>query len=72
MFVTTTLIAIQIPYVKHLPWVVGVAWLLSFGFIDGLFYGAALRKVPRGAWITLLVGCVLCVIVPLGCQAGSY
>lgn len=62
MFVTTTLIAIQIPYVKHLPWILAVAWLLSFGFIDGLFYGAALRKVPHGAWIPLLIGCVLCVI----------
>lgn len=72
MFVTTTLIAIQIPYVKHLPWVVGVAWFLLFGFIDGLFYGAALRKVPRGAWITLLVGCVLCVVILLRCQVISY
>ena len=64
MFVTTTMIALQIPYVKHKPWILAVAWLLFFGFLDGLFFGAALRKVPHGAWIPLLIGTVLCVIVP--------
>ncbi|KAG8798547.1 hypothetical protein FRC16_007060 [Serendipita sp. 398] len=58
MFVTTTLIAIQIPYVKHLPWIVAVAWFLFFGFLDGIFWGAAIRKVPHGAWVPLLVGVV--------------
>ncbi|KAG8799422.1 hypothetical protein FRC16_005165 [Serendipita sp. 398] len=58
MFVTTTLITIQIPYVKHLPWVLAVAWFLFFGFLDGLFWGASLRKVPHGAWVPLLVGVV--------------
>lgn len=59
MLVTTTLITIQIPVVKKLPWIVGVAWLLFFGFFDGLFWGAALRKVPHGAWVPLLIGCIL-------------
>ncbi|KAG8832168.1 hypothetical protein FRC17_001875, partial [Serendipita sp. 399] len=58
MIVTTTLITIQIPYVKHLPWVVAIAWFLFFGFLDGLFWGAALRKIPHGAWVPLLVGVV--------------
>jgi KUP system potassium uptake protein len=58
MFVTTTLIAIQIPYVKHLPWFLAIAWLLFFGFLDGLFWGAAITKVPHGAWVPLLVGCI--------------
>lgn len=58
MFVTTTLIALQIPYVKQLPWFLGVAWLIFFGFFDGIFWGAALRKVPMGAWAPLVVGCV--------------
>ena len=66
MFATTTLITLQIPYVKHKPWILAIAWLLFFGFLDGLFFGAALEKVPHGAWIPLLVGGVLCVIVPCG------
>ena len=59
MIVTTTLIFVQIPYVKHRSWFLAVAWLLFFGFIDGLFWGAALRKVPLGAWVPLLIGFVL-------------
>ena len=66
MFATTTMITLQIPYVKHKPWILAVAWLLFFGFLDGLFFGAALQKVPHGAWIPLLIGTVLCVIVPCG------
>ncbi|CAE6459525.1 hypothetical protein ACGC1H_004059 [Rhizoctonia solani] len=59
MFVTTTLIAIQIPFVKHKPAALGVAFLLFFGFIDGLFWGASLKKIPHGAWVPLMIGCVL-------------
>lgn len=58
MFVTTTLITIQIPHVKHKPWILAIAWLLFFGFFDGLFWGAALRKVPTGAWVPLVIGAV--------------
>lgn len=47
MFVTTTLITIQIPWVKHKPWILAVAWLAFFGFVDRLFWGASLRKVPH-------------------------
>lgn len=35
MIVTTSLIALQIPLVKHKPVVLGVAFFLFFGFIDG-------------------------------------
>ena len=66
MFATTTMITLQITYVKHKPWILAVAWLLFFGFFDGLFFGAALQKVPHGAWIPLLIGTVLCIIVPCG------
>ena len=37
MFSTSVLIAIQIPVIKHLPIVVGVAYFLTFGFFDGMF-----------------------------------
>jgi len=49
MFVTATMITLQIPYVKHKPWILAIAWLLFFGFLDGLFFGAALEKAPHGA-----------------------
>jgi KUP system potassium uptake protein len=58
MFITTTLITIQIPYVKHKSWILAMTWLLFFGFFDGLFWGAAIRKVPMGAWVPLMVGAV--------------
>ncbi|KIJ49086.1 hypothetical protein M422DRAFT_777639 [Sphaerobolus stellatus SS14] len=63
LFVTTTLIAIQCRYVKHLPWIVGLVFLLAFGFIDGLFFGAALRKVPHGAWVPLMLGLILLILM---------
>jgi KUP system potassium uptake protein len=39
-----------------LPYVFGVAFLLFFGFLDGLFWGAALTKVPLGGWFPLALG----------------
>lgn len=35
MVVTTSLLAIQIPYVKRLPAIFGVVFFVFFGFIDG-------------------------------------
>ncbi|KAF8604432.1 potassium transporter [Ceratobasidium sp. AG-I] len=63
MIVTTSLLAIQIPYVKHLPGVFGVAFFVFFGFIDGLFWGASIKKVPHGAWVPLMIGSVLMLIM---------
>jgi KUP system potassium uptake protein len=35
MFTTSVLIALQMRYVRHLPWIVGILFLLFFGFLDG-------------------------------------
>jgi KUP system potassium uptake protein len=35
MFTTSVLISLQIRYVKHLPWIIGILFFLFFGFIDG-------------------------------------
>ncbi|KAI0061789.1 potassium transporter [Artomyces pyxidatus] len=59
MFSTTVLIAFQMRYIKHLPVIVALAFFLFFGFLDGLFWGAALKKVPDGAWVPLMIGLVL-------------
>ncbi|KAL4246797.1 Potassium transporter [Abortiporus biennis] len=63
MFTTTVLLAIQMVYVKHLPIVIAIAFFLIFGFFDGLFWGAALKKVPEGAWVPLMIGIILLIIM---------
>ncbi|KAF8267918.1 potassium transporter [Lactarius quietus] len=59
MFTTTVLIALQMRYVKHLPIILSILFLGFFGFLDGLFWGAALKKIPHGAWVPLMIGIVL-------------
>ena len=59
MFVTTTFISIHIYIKKGLPIIASVGFLLIFGFFDGLFFGAALKKVPHGAWVPLSIGSAL-------------
>jgi len=59
MFTTTVLIAMQIRYVKHLPLIVSILFFLCFGFFDGLFWGASLKKIPQGAWVPLTIGIFL-------------
>ncbi|ORY35332.1 potassium transporter-domain-containing protein [Naematelia encephala] len=63
LFVTTTLIALSISYVKHLTFLLGIAFLIFFGFLDGLFWGASLKKVPHGAWFPLGLGGLLCILI---------
>lgn len=59
MIVTTSFLALQVYCVKHLPLVFAIAFFIVFGFFDGLFFGASLRKVPQGAWVPLTIGSVL-------------
>ncbi|KII86101.1 hypothetical protein PLICRDRAFT_44566 [Plicaturopsis crispa FD-325 SS-3] len=59
MFSTSILLAIQMRYVKQLPIIVGLAYFIVYGFLDGLFWGAALKKVPEGAWVPLMIGVIL-------------
>ncbi|KAF8476540.1 potassium transporter [Russula ochroleuca] len=63
MFTTSVLISLQIRYIKHLPWIVGILFLSFFGFLDGLFWGASLKKVPAGAWVPLTLGVILLTIM---------
>lgn len=46
--VTTTFIAISIVRVKHLPVILAIAFALGMGFIDVLFWGASVKKIPEG------------------------
>ncbi|KAG8988684.1 hypothetical protein FRB94_002992 [Tulasnella sp. JGI-2019a] len=63
MFVTTSIVAVQMRYTKHLPWVVPIAFFCVFGFFDGLFFGASLKKIPHGAWVTLMIGLVVMIFM---------
>lgn len=59
MFVTTFLIAISMSYVRGWLFIVGFGFFVFFGFLDGLFWGASIKKVPKGAWVPLMMGGVL-------------
>ncbi|GLB38222.1 putative K+ potassium transporter [Lyophyllum shimeji] len=71
MFSTTVLIAVHIYYVKGLPPILGVGYFLIFGFFDALFWGAALKKVPHGAWVPLMIGICLLSLMLLWTWAKS-
>ncbi|GJE91288.1 potassium transporter [Phanerochaete sordida] len=59
MITTTVLVALQFKYVKGISAWYGLLFFLFFGFFDGLFWGAALRKIPHGAWVPLMIGLIL-------------
>ncbi|KAG7096615.1 hypothetical protein E1B28_004032 [Marasmius oreades] len=59
MFSTSVMLALQMHVVKRWPVVVGIAYFLTFGVLDALFWGASFKKVPFGAWVSLLIGVVL-------------
>ncbi|THG94247.1 hypothetical protein EW026_g7188 [Hermanssonia centrifuga] len=55
--------AVQMKFVKHLHVLVVLSFFLVFGFLDGLFWGAALKKVPQGAWVPLIIGIIMITIM---------
>ncbi|KAF9013196.1 potassium transporter [Cyathus striatus] len=65
MISTSVLLSVQMYYVKRWPIVVGLVYFLIWGFFDALFWGASLKKVPHGAWVPLLIGCVLMLVMLL-------
>ena len=62
MFTTTVLVSFQIKLVKRKPLWLALAFFVPFSFFDGIYWAAALKKVPEGAWVPLMIGCILCVI----------
>lgn len=59
MLVTTILLAVQMRYVKYWPVMAGVGFVAIFGFLDAIFWGAALKKIPHGAWVPVVIGTIL-------------
>ncbi|GAA5873740.1 hypothetical protein JCM3774_000155 [Rhodotorula dairenensis] len=65
MFITTCTLAIAFIQVKHLPVYVAIIYFFASAFIDCLFFGATLKKVPHGAWFSLGLGVLLLVLLLL-------
>ncbi len=62
MFTTTVLVTFQIKLVKRKPLWLALAFFVPFAFFDGVYWGAALKKIPEGAWVPLMIGCILYVV----------
>ncbi|KAK4050374.1 hypothetical protein OIV83_003443 [Microbotryomycetes sp. JL201] len=60
MFITTCFISISLVYMKGQPAWFGVIFFFVSGFFDAIFFGAALKKVPHGAWFPLGLAGILC------------
>ncbi|KAJ7145273.1 potassium transporter [Mycena filopes] len=63
MFSTSILLAVQMRWVKGWPAGVAIGYFVLWGFFDGLFWGASLKKVPHGAWVPLMIGVILMLIM---------
>ena len=56
---TTVLLTLQIRFIRRNNIFITMAFFFFFGFIDCLFWGASLKKVPSGAWVPLMIGTLL-------------
>ncbi|KAL0576040.1 hypothetical protein V5O48_005948 [Marasmius crinis-equi] len=65
MFTTSVMVAIQMRYVKRWPVIVGIVYFMTFGILDALFWGASFKKVPHGAWVPLMIGMLLTLLMCL-------
>ncbi|GAA5888422.1 hypothetical protein JCM5296_000624 [Sporobolomyces johnsonii] len=71
VFIITTLtISVAIVEIKHLPIILALVFLVLAGFVDCLFFGATIKKVPHGAWFPLGLACLL-VIFFIGWSAAK-
>lgn len=58
MFSTSTLIAVQMFYVKHWPAIAAIAFFLFYGFVDGMFRQTLLHFRLTNAYRSVL-GCIV-------------
>ncbi|KAF8390764.1 hypothetical protein HHK36_025291 [Tetracentron sinense] len=63
MFVTTCLMALVIIFVWQRSYLLAAAFLLFFGFIEGVYLSASLMKVPQGGWVPLVLSFIFMVIM---------
>ncbi len=63
MFVDTLLFFVIIRYMWKRPMWQALAAVIGFGAIDVIFLGSNLLKIPQGAWLPLVMGGLLVVIM---------
>ncbi|HEX5776054.1 MAG TPA: KUP/HAK/KT family potassium transporter, partial [Caulobacteraceae bacterium] len=63
MFVDTLLFFVIIRFLWKKPLWMALAAVLGFGFIDAAFIGSNLLKIPQGAWMPLVLGAGLVIIM---------
>ncbi|KAJ6729128.1 OSMOTIC STRESS POTASSIUM TRANSPORTER [Salix viminalis] len=63
MLVTTFLMALVIIFVWQKSVILGVLFLLFFGFVEGVYLSAALMKVPQGGWAPLVLSAIFMFIM---------
>ena len=61
--ITTLLFFYLVRYRWHRPWWVVIAGATAFGIVDLLFFAANLTKLTHGAWLPLLIGVVVFVVL---------
>ncbi|PSR85258.1 Potassium transporter like [Actinidia chinensis var. chinensis] len=63
MFITTFLMALVLVFVWQRSILVAAAFLLVFGFIEGVYLSSAFMKVPQGGWVSLVLSFIFMVIM---------
>ncbi|CAL5325547.1 unnamed protein product [Camellia sinensis] len=63
MFITTGLMGLVGLFVWQRNIILVTAFLLLFGFIEGVYLSSALIKVPQGGWVSLVLSSVFLVIM---------
>ncbi|XP_059643614.1 potassium transporter 4 [Cornus florida] len=63
MFITTFLMALVIIFVWQRSILLAAAFLLFFGFIEGVYLSSAFIKVPQGGWVSLVLSFIFMVIM---------
>ncbi len=63
MFVDTLLFFVIIRYLWKRPMWQAIAAVVGFGFIDSAFIGSNLLKIPQGAWMPLVLGGGLVIVM---------
>lgn len=59
MLITTLTIALAMIQIKGVPVALALAYFVAAAFVDSLFFGASLKKVPHGAWFPLGLAVVI-------------
>ncbi|OCK75662.1 potassium transporter [Lepidopterella palustris CBS 459.81] len=57
--ITTTMVSLVVIIVWRLPSPVALLFFIVFGSLDAVYLSSVLRKVPQGAWFTLVLALIL-------------